>query len=446
MTFSKLSSACVAAMLLVPASALHAQQALPAPTGTITGKVVCEDTGAPARLGHVILRSATPANAGVDMFKGLDALMGGGNSSKLTKEQQADRDKQRAQLARTANMMADAGHTVTIGLDGTYRFTNVPPGKYQLRPTFDGYVDPLAGFTPEQLSSSDAALQARIAAASPTVTVAAGESAHVDLKLQRGASIAGHVRFEDGQPAAGWQVLAEDTATIPVDDALGVGVNSFLHLPTSTDATGSFRISGLPAGRYVVQARISAVGLDRGGFSSISSGAGIAGANLATLMSLHLAVFSGSVLHAAQATVIALQTAQDLGGVEIVVPIKKLHRVSGHVQAKTDGHPVNFGSVELTDAGDPSLKYISEIHDDGTFGIDYVPGPAAYHLVTHNVQDTVATGTTASLATPIVKKKTVANYAQTTMDLNVADRNVPNVAVSVAPLAQPSLLEMKNAR
>ena len=408
MTFSPLAgygAATTALLFIAWVASSHAQQApAAAPTGTITGKVICADTGAPARLGHVILRSTTLPNAGEDMFKGLDALTGGGNSSKLTKEQQTDRDKQRAQLARTANMMADAGHTVTIGLDGSYRFTNVPPGKYQLRPTFDGYIDPLAEFTPDELSSADASTQAKVAAASTPITLAGGENAHIDLKMQRGASLAGHVRFEDGQPAVGWQVLAAHPAAMAADDPFG-GLNSFLHLPTATDDTGHFRISGLPAGKYILLARISTVGLDRGGFGTISSGAGIAGANFATLMSLHLAVYSGSVFHAGQATVLSLQATQDQGGVDIIVPVGKLHRVSGRVVAKTDGHPVNFGSVELTDASDPSLKYVSTVHEDGTFGIDYVPASASYQLTTHNVQDTVTTGTTAALSSTILKRR-----------------------------------------
>ena len=130
-------------------------------TSTITGSVICADTNAPARLAQVILRSTTPSNAGAEMVKGLEefqGMMNGGDSKKtLTKEQETDQKRQTAELARTASMMADAGHTVPVGLDGTYRFTNVPPGTYQIRATLFGACSPpsrLAVYTSQQTKRS----------------------------------------------------------------------------------------------------------------------------------------------------------------------------------------------------------------------------------------------------------------------------------------------------
>ena len=170
---------------LISGWALGQDSALAAPpvaqsTATVTGSVICADTNAPARLAQVILRSTVPSNAGDEMMKGLDALRGmaGGDDAKkpkLTKEQEADQKRQSAELMRTANMMADAGHTVPVALDGTYRFTNVPPGTYQIRATLSGYIDPLGEFSPEDFASQDPAMQQRIRAAAQIVTVTGSE-------------------------------------------------------------------------------------------------------------------------------------------------------------------------------------------------------------------------------------------------------------------------------
>jgi hypothetical protein len=435
----------LAGLLLLGATAapVQARQAAPAPsaTATITGSVICADTNAPARLGKVILRSTTPSNAGEEMLKSLGDLriLGGDSSNKLTKEQEADRQRQSTDLTRTVNMMADQGHMVTIGLDGTYRFTNVPPGTYLIRGTLDGYIDPLADFSQDDFSSLDPAVRKRIAAAAQTVTVSGNEGAHLDLRLERGASISGRVLFEDGSPAIGWQVLTVDPPGKTTDgssaSAFTGGLKSFLHLPVTTDDTGHFRLAGLPSGDYILQARINARGLGMSGFNPISSGAGIGGSALATLMSLHLSAYSGSAVHLADAKPVSVHAGDERTGVEIVIPAHMLHAVSGHVFAKGDAHAVNFGVVELTDKNDSSVKFTAGIQDDGSFRFDYIPGASSYTLATHNVQDTVTTETSTVLGTLMAKKKTVHNYGQVAEDVQMMDSDIDsiNLAVPVLP-------------
>lgn len=412
---------------------------------TITGSVICADTNGPARLAQVILRSTTPSDSGAEMLKGLELMRGGldGDDVKkpaLTKEQEADQKKQAAELTRTANMMADTGHTVPVALDGTYRFTNVPPGTYQIRATLTGYIDSLREFSPEDFQSQDPAMRKRIAAAAQVVTISSNEGAHVDLRLERGASISGKVVFEDGSPAIGWQVLSAEAPAKGGENpfgsggVLGVGgMKNLLHLPATTDDTGHFRLSGLPGGDYIVQARVNLLGMDRGGFAPISSGAG-AGMNFAALMGTRLTAYSGNAMHVGDAKPISVNAGDDRTGVEIVVPLHLMHAVSGHVLAKTDAHAVNFGTVELADKKDSSVTFTVTIHDDGSFRFDYVPGNSEYTLTTHNVQDAVTTGTTTTLGQTIAKKKTLHNYGQVTQEVMVMDSDLDGVNVSVPGL------------
>jgi hypothetical protein len=420
----------------------------PASTATITGMVICADTNGPARLAQVILRSTTPSNAGAEVIKGLEELQnvtrgdGASAKSELTKEQAAAQAKQRAELARTAAMMADSGHTVPVDMNGTYRFTNVPPGTYQIRVVLDGYIDPLGEFSPEDFASKDPGMQKKIAAAAPMVTITGNDGAHIDLRLERGGSISGRVAFDDGSPAIGWQVLEANAPakgdTNPFGSGGGFlgagGVKNLLHLPVKTDDTGHFRISGLASGEYVLQARVNLIGMDRGGFAPISSGAGIGLDSLSTLLGTRLTVYSGGGMHVADAKTISVKAGEDRTGVEIVVPLHTMHMVSGRVLAKTDAHAVNFGTVELEDKSDSSVQFTATIHDDGSFRFDYLPGDSSYVLTTHNVQDAVTTGTTTTLGTTIAKKKTVRNYDQVSEEIKVLDSDVDGVNVSVPAL------------
>jgi hypothetical protein len=414
-------------------------------TATITGSVICADTNGPARLAQVILRSTTPSDSGAEMLKGLEQLRESGNDDakkpKLTKEQEADQQKQTAELARTASMMADSGHTVPVALDGMYRFTNVPPGTYQIRATLAGYIDPMGEFSPEDFASQDPAMRKRIAAAAQTVTISGNEGAHIDLRLERGASISGKVMFEDGSPAIGWQV---QSAAAPGKDAanpfgsggvLGVsGLKNLLHLPVTTDDTGHFRLSGLSSGEYVLQARVTLMGMDRGGFAPMSSGAGMGMGTFAALMGTKLTAYSGSAMHVADAKAVSVIAGDERTGVEIVLPLHMMHAVSGHVLAKGDAHAVNFGTVELTDKNDMSVTFTVSVHEDGSFRFDYVPGNSEYTLTTHNVQDAVTTETTTTFGQTIAKKKTLHNYGQATQQVHVMDSDVDGVNVSVPGL------------
>ena len=70
------------------------------------------------------------------------------------------------------------------------------------------------------------------------------ESKTVELRLRKGASIAGVVRTEDGKPAPGVRVTA-----------LGRELRILIDVQDVTAADGSYRFTGLPAGSITASAR-----------------------------------------------------------------------------------------------------------------------------------------------------------------------------------------------
>ena len=61
-------------------------------------------------------------------------------------------------MAALSDMMV----SVTVGMDGVYTFTNVKPGTYYVHATVAGYIDPLAAFSSDDLTSKDPGVREKI--------------------------------------------------------------------------------------------------------------------------------------------------------------------------------------------------------------------------------------------------------------------------------------------
>ena len=55
-----------------------------------------------------------------------------------------------------------------------------------------------------------------------------------------------------------------------------------------------------------------------------------------------------------------------------MLPLRHLHQVAGVVVAKSDGHSLTGGSVQLLYADDQSVAQRTRINDDGTFVLNFV--------------------------------------------------------------------------
>ena len=309
------------AVLPLGAGAQEARTAGAAPaTGTVTGHVYCGDTQRPARFAQVELLRANDSEGA---FPG---GAGSGNYSLVAS-------------ARTA-------------LDGSFSIAGVPAGEYTLSGELPGYIS-VAG---------EARLTRAPVARATEVHVQPNSTADASLTLERGGVIAGRVQYDDGSPVAGVPVQArlQGASPGPTGSRFRVGGQQ------RTDDRGAYRITGLPAGQYIVSAIVQTEGtqfVNRGRERGYPVGGSIS----------WITEFAPATMHGADARVIDVRTGSEISGIDIVAKLSGLHTVHGSVVSKTDGHPLNGGSVTLVDAADATLSRRASVQPDGSFTLEYMP-------------------------------------------------------------------------
>lgn len=382
---------CLRCSPVVPALALvlflplrmQAQQAPSAANGTVSGTVICVDSGAPARFAKVLLKSPQPDHAAEDMMKNIEeniqkmAAKNGQPAKPLTE----DKKKLMTAADKNLNRAMDMMKAATVGLDGKFSFAGVKPGTYYVEAIYPGYIDPLSQLSDDDLASTDSAIRARLARI-PTVTLTGTDSAQVDLRLDRGASITGRILYDDGTPASGWIVSVVDPKT-PDDGLEASNATMAQALAMSgaggyfkTDDLGRYRISGLIAGSYLVSAVLTAAPTHVNASNPLDNGGDI-----------NLVVYSGGTFSRAGARSVAISAGEDRAGVDITVPSRSLHTIVGHIYAKSDSHALNMGSVSLSSKDNPALHRTAAIRADGSFQFEYLPAGVTYTITADNAEE-----------------------------------------------------------
>jgi len=311
-----------------------AQRVEGAARSTVSGHVVCADTNAPARLAKVTLNP-------------LENLS-----------------------VKTA-MNSEAARGATTDMEGAFSIPEVAAGRYLVLVELAGYVSGISGLdTEEREHLKDAARTPP--EGSTVVEVANGQPATVDVTLERGASVSGSIRYDDGSPAIGILVGLERKNTKGAwEPALESTLQTFSFFSTThdgseaTDSAGHFRIDGMPAGEYIVHAHLPAQTV-----TLPVAGSGTFG--VYDHPGVQLDVYSGEVFWRKDAKAITLGAGDEVNA-DLLVPLGKLRTVSGNVAAATDGHAVNLGTVTLSPQDDPEETRSTEIAEDGSFRFLYVP-------------------------------------------------------------------------
>lgn len=400
-------------------------------TGTVTGHVVCADTGAPARFARVVLKSAKPSHAGQDMMQGMintlqKAAAQQGDDS-ISPPNTPERKKQITSAESGVNQIMEMMGATSASLDGSYKVFRVAPGTYYVRVIYPGYVDPVGSVTDDDLASTDPAVVARLAAL-PKVTITGGEPIRADIRLERGAAITGRILYGDGSPANGWTVTAvpageSDDAYDPTIAAVGpsmamAGAGTVIK----SDDEGRYRIAGLPAGEYHVHATVTAMPAGVSAANSADGGNGII-----------LTVYAGDSFTVSGARSMKLPAGSEINGVDIHVPERRLHDIAGKVVAKGDGHALNFGNVLLTSKRIPSLHLLAAIHEDGSFRFEYLPAGFTYTVATQGAADAKrGTGKMSMLGINILDNQILRKYTVESAEVALSDTDVSSVQLSPA--------------
>ena len=305
-------------LCLLAWSAAVAQQpastSAPAVTGQVSGRVICGDTDAPARFASVQLIPEKPSTA--PPF----------DPSKLGK----DADFSKVMSAAMKSVMTGFNLSTLAGIDGSFSLDKIPPGTYYVIAQLPGYQSPMAQISAMERMRPDAATMKSVEDLAQKIVVQASQAAHVDLRLERGATLSGSVRYDDGSPAPGVTPILMEQQT----DGKWKELSTSL-LPSTTDDRGHYRFYGLAPGKYAVKATLPTIQASTG----LGTGPGMVSLHMNTGDAL--VVYSGGALREKDVKPVEVGKGDDTDGIDVIFPLSDLHVVSGTVVAKSDGHAVN---------------------------------------------------------------------------------------------------------
>jgi hypothetical protein len=354
-------------------------------TGTVTGHVYCADTNTPARLASVQLAPVKNAEERSGTSVHVTDLPAGGVSQ--------------------------------TGLDGSFTLTRVPPGSYYVIVVKAGYLSP----RPRDDDSDDIEPQpppGQPPLVVPRVDVQAGQAAGIDIRLERGAAISGTVRFDDGSPASGVNIMVlhkKKDKWVPSN-----GPSFAMMFPSFTDDLGHYRVSGLRDRDYLVMLQLSRTDLESRG----TRDAGLSGVERSTLR-----IYSGDTPHISEAVPVKLGPGEERSGADITIPLSKFHSVSGVVTAAGDGHPINSGHLSIEDPKDKETVVDAELGSDGTFHLEGVP-EGTYTLYVRGPADRQFQGISTGDQQIITSEKTLRQYSDLDQTLKI-EGDIPSLVLTV---------------
>jgi len=213
--------------------------------------------------------------------------------------------------------------------NGRYQFENLEPGRYRVSVQKAGFATMLGAGLPE-------------------ATLNAGERrADLNITIQRGAVIVGHVLDENGEPIVNANVLAWRRPSIPSGAVAAARLGLIPAGPAApTNDLGEFRLFGLPAGELYVQAT--------------SPDFGRPGSPRPTVQ---LPTYFPGTADAAGAMPITLTAGQTSGDITIRMISAPAFQISG-VVTDEGGRPVENALVRLlveTAPGEPPMRFMGRM-------------------------------------------------------------------------------------
>ena len=368
----------------------------PPATASITGTVLCSDTHRPAR-GAMVMAQPIPKKGHADVSFG-------------------------ASMSR-------------VGLDGTYTLNHLRPGDYTVVALLPGYLSPFDDLQVDQTTGPNEDEMRERLAQNGVVSVRDNETVRLDVSLERGATISGRVLYSDGAPATQVLLNLEDTnakpSTTKTHDPNVPDINAgslvrgvFLHQTQGTDDQGNFRISGIKPGTY----RIAAIQPAENLADSDGDGFGVILGMVGDTRSIR--IYSGDVLHKNNAKKYELRAGDDVGGVEITIPVFAFRRVQGQLTT-LDGRPIFAGVLTLTDASDDSFVLHTAPAHDGTFLFPEVPSGTYNLAVTGAKLGTIPDGIPEGMPLQEQMLQNAQSFADSTTTVLVKDSDVTDLSIQL---------------
>jgi hypothetical protein len=263
--------------------------------------------------------------------------------------------------------ISSRGEMTQTLLDGSFTILHVEPGVYYVIATQQGYVSPLTSvyLPPAERPAADATKPRRPAMTAPRIIVQSNLPVSVNVAIERGAAVSGTVLYDDGSPAVGVRVSILVRTKSDWTDLPSSPIASQSYA-ASTDDQGHYRISGLPAGEYLLEATLSIQGM----YYKVGEG----GTSVGTWPIYSLSFYARGSARRRDAAAIAVTAGEEFGGQDIEIPLTKLHTVRGSIVAAHDGHILNGGKLSLLYADDRSEAGRATVSkDDNTFTFAFVP-------------------------------------------------------------------------
>lgn len=376
--------------LCLPAAAQEqvAPQTAPSVYGTVSGHVTCGDTGMPARFAAVQLIPETQQQAPTSDWANV----------------KSEKDMAKLLAKSITISQKSTGLSALSALDGSFEMPQVPAGTYYVVAQLKGYLSPLDALSENDKYKGGADAIKQIQAQAEKIVVQ-GAPVRADVRLERGGSISGVIRYDDGSPAAGVtpvrMVLQEDGKWKA--DSFNPGGQQ----TNATDDRGHYRICALAKGKYAIKASLP----------TRQTIQGLGGAmNMHFVTGDALDVYSGGVFREKDIKPIEVGLGDEIDGIDIVFPVDNLHTVSGTVVAKTDNHSLNNGTVHLDDPETKAWLRMTKIEDDGSFKFNYVPeGQYVLSAAGGDVDKSAPGGAFVQMIHPTILKK----YQDATLPIEV---------------------------
>ena len=403
-----------------PAPAKAAAVEKPVATGSVTGRVYLSDTKAPARKATVYLQPVAALVADAPESPG----------------------------------QTDGGVTMSVQtrFDGSFAFNHVSEGAYYVIASSPGYVSPYAALSlaearspygdRQPLGPAQQAAKQAVLKSIPRITVS-NLPVSADVTLERGGAISGNITYDDGGPAGGLEVIV--LSRMHQEGKETWAPFKFLPLsefrPLYTDDRGNYRISGLPAGKYLVQVTLDLTRqvtyISHGSTSTASYGGN----------SDTLAIYSGSTPRLKDAAGFSVDLGEERAGEDLRIPIGKLHTIRGNIVSAYDGHVINAGAVRLSykDDQSPVASTQSSEEDPGfTLNFIYEGDYILTSPISYDVDYELLPDPQGAIAPPIYTSHPRHLYGSASMPLHV-DGDMDGVTIAVPEPSPKEAQAYKNA-